>query len=99
MLELEMWMLEQQWLKSRLNFCENLLAEGKLPMPRDRVRMTKKALEQCLDGKLWHGGPPSSKGVVISVTRTGFLRVLRDNRKTVESYHPSFWENTQELFV
>lgn len=53
-----------------------------------RVRMSAKALRQGLQGR-----QNKSTGIVVSAsTPRGLIRVLVDGRKSVETYHPSFWE-------
>lgn len=58
----------------------------------DRVKMTKEALNQGLSGGK-RNIKPSTTGVVTSeLPGKDAITVLRDNRKTKERYHISFWE-------
>ena len=57
----------------------------------DRVRMTKKALEQNLDrGRSQHSH--SSTGIVVSDQVDEHVKILKDGLKTPSGYHVSFWE-------
>jgi len=59
---------------------------------RDRVKMTDDAIRGGLHS--CNGLPieSSSTGILISILPNGHYRVLRDRRKAIETYHPSFWE-------
>ena len=63
---------------------------------RDRVKMTQKALDQGLHKPGYLPIEPSFTGTVISVLPSGSLRILRDRRKDIVRYHPSFWEKLDE---
>lgn len=56
----------------------------------DRIKMTDKAIKQGLGG-FKPGFGVSTTGVVISYNPP-FINVKRDNRKSIETYHESFWK-------
>jgi hypothetical protein len=57
--------------------------------PRDRVKMTAYAYKKGIHRS--GGMRPSTTGIVVSLPRTGYVTVLRDGRRSVQTFSKAFW--------